>query len=39
MRGLPEAMYDYLQRNAATPTDYFGLPAKRVVTIGTNLDL
>ncbi len=39
MSRAPEAVYDFLQRNAASPTDYFSLPPKRVVTIGTNMDL
>jgi KUP system potassium uptake protein len=34
-----ESVYDFLQRNAASPTSFFDLPPKRVVTIGTRIDL
>ena len=36
---LPESIYDFLQRNAASPTSFFKLPPRRVVTIGTHIDL
>ena len=36
---VPEAVYDALQRNAATPADFYHLPPSRVVTIGTHMDL
>ena len=39
MRRLAESLYSILHRNAASPTAYFGLPSKRVVTLGTQVDL
>lgn len=39
MGKVAESVYDFLQRNAASPTSFFDLPPKRVVTIGTHIDL
>jgi KUP system potassium uptake protein len=39
MSKTPEAIYNLLQRNAASPTTYFSLPPRQIVTIGTHIDL
>ncbi|MEI6404836.1 MAG: KUP/HAK/KT family potassium transporter [Actinomycetes bacterium] len=35
----PELLFSILHRNATSPVQYFGLPAERVITIGTRIDL
>ena len=39
MGSLSERIYAWLNRNASSPTAYFGLPTERVVTLGTLVDL
>jgi len=34
-----EALFGLLHRNSATPTQYFGLPYDRVISLGTRIDL
>ncbi|MDQ1634550.1 MAG: system potassium uptake protein [Frankiaceae bacterium] len=39
MSKRPEAIYNVLQRNAASPTTFYSLPPRQIVTIGTHIDL
>ncbi len=39
VKSLPEKLFGLLHKNAATPSTYFGLPADRVITLGTRIDL
>ncbi len=34
-----EKLFGLFHRNAATPTEYFGLPYERVISLGTRIDL
>ena len=39
VKSFPEKLFGILHKNAATPSAYFGLPADRVITLGTRIDL
>ncbi|MBV8809361.1 MAG: hypothetical protein JO033_11870, partial [Acidobacteriaceae bacterium] len=39
MGRIAEAVFSYLQRNAVEVESTFGLPARQVVEIGTQIDL
>lgn len=39
LRGIKEKLFATLHRNAATASNYFGLPEDRIITIGTQLEL
>ena len=34
-----EALFELLHRNSVAPTEFYGLPYDRVITIGTRIDL
>jgi KUP system potassium uptake protein len=34
-----KALFAYMSRNAGNPAAYFGLPANRVVELGTQIEL
>jgi KUP system potassium uptake protein len=39
MGRLAERLFAVLSRNASNPSDYFGLPTKQVVELGSRVDL
>ena len=39
MRGLPESVFGYMQRNALPASNYFNIPAEQVVEFGMQIDL
>ncbi len=39
MGRIEEELFAFLSRNAKSPTDWFGLPAKQVVEVGAQVDL
>jgi K+ transporter len=34
-----EALFELMHRNSVAPTEFYGLPYDRVITIGTRIDL
>ena len=39
LKGTTERFFTFLHRNSATASNYFGLPADRVITLSTQMDL